>query len=539
MKYTQISDFFEDEIVNGGAELTDAKLRTFIGDVEKCKSVKVTVNFLSSRTKTHKFIVSNFINLGEAEKKFLTLNCQYIIWEHDHKYLSTRNPSIFVDMIAPKEAIRNREFYTNAKAVVCQTELHASVVRKNLGLNNIVNFGGSIWSDEELDFLVEQLNVGHQLNSSNAYQDSKMPNKGSRAAMLWCEKNKISEKGHFTVPNPIQPCSWKSFIRQLNNSSTFVFFPTVLETCSRVTVEARMLGLKIIGNQNISALQEDWFKKYKGEELVDYFRDKNKTIAKFVESCFEERKVDSVDGDITVILNLYKRPQNLQKQIEAINAQTIKPKEIWIWQNYGELEGHSPEDWIGDQQNIKWVTSNHNWKFVGRFAMAQLAQTKFVCVIDDDSIPGPEWLKNSLKTMEKYPGLIGGVGVVLTDDTYSTPHQRFGWPHPEHKIVEEVDLAGHSWVFKKEWLKYFWMEEPASWETCEDLHFSYCLQKYGNIKTYVPIQDTTQNTSSQLGYELGVDEVASSHPKNHNHFYSLRDECVKEYIKRGWKRLKK
>ena len=42
--------------------------------------------------------------------------------------------------------------------------------------------------------------------------------------------------------------------------------------------------------------------------------------------------------EITVILNVFERLNNLKIQLNAINAQSIKPKEILIWQNKGGLE---------------------------------------------------------------------------------------------------------------------------------------------------------------------------------------------------------
>lgn len=536
-KFAFISDFFQ-EI--GGGEMVDARLREILcpETPSPMKLRSVDCNFHSlEKIRNYSIIVSNFTALSEEARQFLIKNCNYIIWEHDHKYLKTRNPSVFKDWLAPKDQLQFLDFYKAAKSVVCQTKQHLDVVFKNTGLTNLVNYGGSIWSNEQLDYLAELGDLGPAFDKT-AILDSEIVHKGTRQAIEYCKQKNIE----YTL---LEVKDWKEFISDLNNHPQLIFFPQVLETCSRIAVEARMLGLKVLGNNNLSALKEDWFKEYKGKELIEYFREKNKTIKQFVDSCFNPKieVLESRVEDITVILNLYKRPQNLQKQIDAFRSQTVKPKEIWVWQN------NVTDDHFSGVINIplltspfngvdKWITSNYNWKYTGRFTLANLAQTKYLCLSDDDSIPGPEWLENAINTMKKYPGLMGGVGVVLSDDTYSSPHIRYGWPHPNHYRVEEVDLVGHSWVFKKEWLKYFWMEEPASWETCEDLHFSYCLQKYGNIKTYVPIQDTKENTSSQFGYELGIDAVASSNPKNHSHFYSLRDFCVKEYLKRGWKRIK-
>ncbi len=46
-------------------------------------------------------------------------------------------------------------------------------------------------------------------------------------------------------------------------------------------------------------------------------------------------------GEITAILNGFKRPQFLKQQLDAINNQTVKPKEIMLWQN--NTEGFDPE----------------------------------------------------------------------------------------------------------------------------------------------------------------------------------------------------
>lgn len=541
MKYIQISDFFEDE-VNGGAELTDCKLREFIGNIEKRKCIHVTVEYLE-QNKNNRFIISNFINLGDVEKKYLQNNCNYIIWEHDHKYLKTRDPSIFKDFLAPKEQIIYRDFYAKAKAVVCQTTLHAFVVNKNLQLDNILNFGGSIWSNEELDFIdkvredcVKNKLVGWRL----CYMNSDNPVKGTAQALQYCiEQKKKTGIDSYSIP----PMKWEWFIESLiRNNSTFVFFPQVLETCSRVAVEARMLGLAVAGNKNISALQEDWFKAYKGAALTEYFRQKNILIPKYIDFCFSKREKTESVADITVVLNVYKRPQNLQKQIDAIKNQTIKPKEIWVWQNCSNDQGapqmESEYRVLGLSGIDKWITSNHNWKFIGRFAMAQMAQTKFVAVFDDDTIPGPRWFENCLQTFQTNPGILGGIGIVLHSDDNYHDHHRHGWATHNDK-VEEVDLVGHAWFMPKEYLKYMWYEEPFTWENGEDIHLSYCAQKYGNIKTFVPPHDNIDKSSSTLGYELGVDEVATSHPRNHSVFYEERNNCVKHATTNGWRRVNK
>lgn len=530
MNHLFIADYFD---LIGGAEMTDEHFRTAIGGTQVLiRSVDCTLEKLL-KLKDYRIIVSNFTALSQVCKDYITKNSEYIIIEYDHKYLKTRNPSVFKDWKAPSSQLQNLEFYKAAKSVVCQTKQHQDVVILNTGLENTVNFGGSIWSNEQLDCLAVAPREAFSEERVYAILDSEIIHKGTRQAVEYC-KNKGLKYKLLGVKD------WKDFITELHDCTDLIFFPQVLETCSRIAVEARMLGLRVSGNNNLSAIKEDWFKQYKGLELINYFRNKNKTLKEFIDSCFTRKTVSKyIEEDITVILNLYKRPQNLQKQIDAFRNQTVKPKEIWVWQNCPNEDGYPQRDqeFIGalSSEGVdKWITSNNNWGIFGRFTMAQMVQTKFICINDDDTIPGPKWLETCLESFRTNPGLHGGIGVRLESDDY-VKHHRIGWANPR-PTTEEVDLVGHSWFFPKEYLKYIWMEEPFTWNM-EDAHFSYCLQKYGNIKTFVPAQITKDTSSSILGYELGIDENAMSHPKNHEKFYQERNSAIKYYLNNGWKKI--
>lgn len=238
---------------------------------------------------------------------------------------------------------------------------------------------------------------------------------------------------------------------------------------------------------------------------------------------------------ITVILNCYKRPQYLKEQIEAIENQTIKPKEIWIWYN-------NPED--REQLNLneefgkyKIIHSNHNFKFHGRFTFGLLAQTEYVAFFDDDTIPGLKWFENCLNTVNNgFDGILGSAGVYLTKETYFS-HQKIGWNGINNSQVTEVDLVGHAWFMNKNYLRYLWYEDPITWDNGEDMQLSYQAQKYGNIKTYVPPhppKDTSIWGSLPLkGKKYGNDKAASW-IINKNHM-DLRNQIIQKQIKRGWK----
>jgi GT2 family glycosyltransferase len=235
---------------------------------------------------------------------------------------------------------------------------------------------------------------------------------------------------------------------------------------------------------------------------------------------------------ITAILTGWKRPQNLERQLEAIKNQTIAPTDIMMWYN-GENAEHAQKALPG----VKTASCNHNFKFIGRFAYALLARTEYVCIFDDDTIPGPKWFENCINTMKTHEGILGTTGIYLTKNTNYRDHRKIGWNGQKSNEPIEVDLVGHAWFFKYDWLKYFWMEAPLSWDNAEDIHFSYAAQKYGGIKTYVPPHPDTDRSiwGSLNGSALGNDSVSSWVNRDKNNHTIIRDNCVEKAVQNGWK----
>jgi len=277
MKILFIADFFADQI-NGGGELNNSVLKELL--YSKGHEIKLVnshkVNHLDIMY-NDAIIVSNFVNLAE-ENKHEIQDKNYVIYEHDHKYLSTRNPAMFKHFKAPREAIVNYEFYKKAKAVFCQSKFHADIVRKNLELDNIINVGGNLWTPEALERLRNL--SGRKKSDKCSVMHSEIPHKGTDHAKIYCEKNNLKV-------DLIMPCSHDEFIEKLGSNSTFAFFPRTPETLSRVVVEARMMNVKIITNGLVGASWEDWF-NLKGVDLISLMGQKRETIPAMVVEALDE-----------------------------------------------------------------------------------------------------------------------------------------------------------------------------------------------------------------------------------------------------------
>ena len=267
-----IADFFVDQVVGGG-ELSNESLmdklrgRGYI--VRPINSHRVGRNdILQSKS----VIVSNFINLSEDIKKCLE-STNYVIYEHDHKYLRSRDPSIYPNFLVPNGLIINKEFYRNAIAVLCQSTFHAGIVKSNLQLDNIISLGGNLWSDEHF-LLLEQVCREVEKKPTYAIMQSNTPHKNTHKAIQYCEALGLD---YVLIP-PSDPAT---FLRELGSHSTLIFFPKTPETLSRIVVEARMMGMNTKTTNNIGAIHEEWFSK-KGLDLIKYMRYKQEEIVNVV-----------------------------------------------------------------------------------------------------------------------------------------------------------------------------------------------------------------------------------------------------------------
>jgi hypothetical protein len=276
-----VADFFANEVAGGG-ELNNHELIEIFRQrnihVMEVKSSKLTPEFISECSKKVKFIVANFVMLSKESKTMLENDREYIIYEHDHKYVKSRNPANYDNFIAPKSEIINFSFYKNAKAVLCQSQFHADIVKSNLKLDNIISLGGNLWSEDSLETMLSMSKVDKK--PTCAIMSSTNWHKNTGDAIKLCK----AKQWDYDI---ITPCGYIEFLLRLGESEKFVFLPKTPETLSRIAVEARMMGLSVITNSLVGATKEDWF-SLKGEELINLMIEKRKLIPNLIEELFYE-----------------------------------------------------------------------------------------------------------------------------------------------------------------------------------------------------------------------------------------------------------
>ncbi len=100
-----------------------------------------------------------------------------------------------------------------------------------------------------------------------------------------------------------------------------------------------------------------------------------------------------------------------------------------------------------------------------RFQQALNARTKYVCILDDDTLPGPEWLEAAvarIRIAEEDPEMesicVAAAGEIFREDN-SDSRYLIGPQSPRGEEID-VDIGRQGWVFNKDLLRPFILNPP-------------------------------------------------------------------------------
>jgi hypothetical protein len=246
--------------------------------------------------------------------------------------------------------------------------------------------------------------------------------------------------------------------------------------------------------------------------------------------------IENQQPKISVILTAWQRPQHLEEQVARILAQTIPPHEIVLWYNQppkslGIFERKQNLN-FKNADKIKKIICDYNFGIIPRFTLASCLEGDYVCIFDDDTMPGEKWFENCMRYVDSEKTLCGTIGLrFLSDEQPKTQVPRMGWDGMNEQL-EFVDLVGHSWFFRREWAKYFWECEPLIRTFGEDIHFGAMLQRHGIRVACPPHPQNDRALWGSVKGELGRDKVAISTSKDRSREYG---DVLKYEIANGWK----
>ena len=96
-------------------------------------------------------------------------------------------------------------------------------------------------------------------------QGSKNWIKGTKETVEWAAREKMPIK-------VLGEMAYDKFLEELAKCTGFVFKPLDLDTCPRVVIEAKILGCELSLNDNVQHKDEEWFRNYPVEKMVEYLK---------------------------------------------------------------------------------------------------------------------------------------------------------------------------------------------------------------------------------------------------------------------------
>tara|TARA_R110002020_G_scaffold211550_6_gene417764 strand:- start:1111 stop:1977 length:867 start_codon:yes stop_codon:yes gene_type:complete len=279
-----ISDFFKKDLSRAGAENNDFVL---LKELRKKYDITTKHSHLLDNIflKEHAdkiFIFSNFVNVQKDVLDYCVASkIKYIIYEHDHKYVSTRDPSPFRNFIIPQEYLINTSFYKHAKTVVCLSQICKEILETNLNIKHVHSIGCSLWLEETYDMLEEL--AQNKKTKQHAVLNSQNKIKGTEQAIAYCKKNNITYEN-------ISSDNHREFLKKLSTYETLIFIPQVLETFSRLAIEAKCLNCRLITKPKLLGCSSEKIFNMSGPDLVQELRIRKNNATKLFERLIEECK---------------------------------------------------------------------------------------------------------------------------------------------------------------------------------------------------------------------------------------------------------
>jgi hypothetical protein len=272
-----VQDYYIEDII-GGAELHDqVVLEHFVEKdmlYDKKRTYQIDKNYVENNLDKVWFI-SNFVLLKSDVKALIAKKCKYIIYEHDYKFVDSRNPIYFKNFVVPERNKININFYLYAHKVVCLSKMHREIFEKNLILNNLENINCSMWSDKHLELFKNLLN--NEKNQKFAVIDSGNPIKRTKESVNFCKKNKINY-------DLISSKNYEEFILTLSKYSGLVFMTGCPEPTPRVAIESKMLNCKFISQKNLIGVAHEEYFSLVGLEMIKKVKDmRDEALSQIVE----------------------------------------------------------------------------------------------------------------------------------------------------------------------------------------------------------------------------------------------------------------
>lgn len=282
---------------------------------------------------------------------------------------------------------------------------------------------------------------------------------------------------------------------------------------------------RLVSTKNLEKIASRLKSKYKSEKSY------NKIVEK--QSSGNHTGHSKKNRSWSAIICLWKRKEYIKEQIKAIKSQSISPIEIICLIN----ENHFKAAEITElkEQDCKIILSEIN-SLYNRWAVSYVCRGDYVCIFDDDTIPGSSYIENAIRCCDGYDCMTGASGRIYDPNGRESLYKIVSPVAHDGSFVScsaddiYCDWVCNSYLFKRSWVPSILdeMSKMESFSTYDDMQAALSLFRSKKIGCIVPFQpQENKELIASLYPEFGSDNHAVWLNYNENHFVDRR-----KYIKR-------
>jgi glycosyltransferase involved in cell wall biosynthesis len=259
-----VSDYFRDEYA-GGAELTtDALFQSSPVKTFLLKSNEVTEDIISHGMQKL-WVFFNFTQINYQLLPAIVANCHYHVVEYDYKFCRYRSIEKHkadtgeeCDCHNSQHGMLTSAFLAGAEHVFWMSKNQHRIYQDRFPFLDDKNTSvlSSVFDVKDMEF-IENLRKAREENPKSVKDKFIILNssswiKGVDDTQRYLEDNQIDFK-------LVSGLSYYDMLRELSEHKGIAFMPLGGDTCPRFVIEAKLLGLNTILNENVQHTQEAWW----------------------------------------------------------------------------------------------------------------------------------------------------------------------------------------------------------------------------------------------------------------------------------------
>ena len=365
-----VSDFFKEDY-QGGAELTtSALIQECLLPCTKIRSSQLNIEIMKKYSNCF-WVFANFANVSKQCLLFAIKELNYSVLEYDYKYCAYRSPKkhIFTSGDCNCENATQGKlvflFLHHSKMTWWMSEKQKQIYMDKFSFlaeeNNRVL--SSVFNENHLKY-IKSLDCE---NKTDQYiiLDSSSWIKGREEAIKYAEENNLNYK-------LVWGLKYKQLLELLAESAGLIFFPQGGDTCPRLVIEAKLLGCKLITNDNVQHLSEPWFQTK--ESCYEYLEKRTKIFWNTLEEVWnlETPKFSKYpeETQFNIIIPFYNVEKWIQKCIDSVKFQNYSNYNCYLIDDMSTDLSHDVVSYLATGEKFKIIKNTEK-----RYALGNIVKT--------------------------------------------------------------------------------------------------------------------------------------------------------------------